>query len=112
MVDTPSVAKRTGLTGKRTKATRRAAASDATSPGNNGAMKLPTKSEDRDQKTEKSSQSQSTKAATTANKTGSRDQKKTENFGATVEQGGNSCKQKTGKYEEPSELCVTSHDFM
>ncbi|KAJ1293662.1 hypothetical protein BS78_01G086000 [Paspalum vaginatum] len=82
VVDTPSVAMRTGLTGKRTKATRRAAASDATSPGNNGAMKLPTKSESRDQKTEKSSQSQSTKAATTANKTGCQYQKKTDKTSA------------------------------
>jgi len=77
VVDTPSVVKRTGLTGKRTKAKRRAAASRATSPVNNGAMKLPTKSENRDQKTEKSSASQSTKVATTANKTGNQDQKQT-----------------------------------
>ncbi|CAD6262219.1 unnamed protein product [Miscanthus lutarioriparius] len=60
VLDTPSVVKRTGLTGKRTKAKRRAAASRATSPVNNGTMKLPTKSENRDQKIEKSSTSQST----------------------------------------------------
>ena len=60
VVDTPSVVKRTGLTGKRTKAKRRAAASRATSPVNNGTMKLPTKPKNRDQKTEKSSASQST----------------------------------------------------
>ena len=60
VVDTPSVVKRTGLTGKRTKAKRRVAASRATSPVNNGTMKLPTKSKNWDQKTEKSSTSQST----------------------------------------------------
>ncbi|XP_066368586.1 E3 ubiquitin protein ligase DRIP2-like isoform X2 [Miscanthus floridulus] len=77
VVDTPSLVKRTGLTGKGTKAKRRAAASRATSPVNNGTMKLPTKSENRDHKTEKSSASQSTKVATTANKTENQDQKKT-----------------------------------
>ncbi|RLN39382.1 E3 ubiquitin protein ligase DRIP2-like [Panicum miliaceum] len=78
VVDTPSVAMRTGLTGKRTKGTRRAASFRATSPGNNGTMKSSTKSEDRDQKIEKSSAPQSTKVATPAKKTESRDQKKTE----------------------------------
>ncbi|PUZ37095.1 hypothetical protein GQ55_9G090200 [Panicum hallii var. hallii] len=77
-VDTPSVAMRTGLTGKRTKGTRRAAVFHATSPGNNGTMKSSTKSEGRDQKIEKSSAPQSTKVATPAKKTESRDQKKTE----------------------------------
>ncbi|KXG37592.1 E3 ubiquitin protein ligase DRIP2 [Sorghum bicolor] len=77
VVDTPSVVKRTSLTGKRTKAKRRAASSRATSPVNNGTMKLPIKSENRDQKTEKSSASQSTKVVTTANKTENQDQKKT-----------------------------------
>ncbi|KAL6636923.1 hypothetical protein ACP70R_024495 [Stipagrostis hirtigluma subsp. patula] len=68
VVDTPRAAIRTGLTGKRTKTTRRAAASRATSPSNNVAMKLPTKSESRDQKTEKISAPQSTKVGTAANK--------------------------------------------
>ncbi|XP_072146853.1 E3 ubiquitin protein ligase DRIP2 isoform X1 [Setaria viridis] len=75
VVDTPSVEKWTGLTGKRTKAKRRAAASRATSSSNNGTMKLPAKSEGRDQKTEKTSALQSTKVAKTAKKNESRDQK-------------------------------------
>ncbi|XP_062214639.1 E3 ubiquitin protein ligase DRIP2-like [Phragmites australis] len=68
VVDTPRVVIKTGLTGKRSKATRRTPASRATSPGNNGTMKLPTKSESLDQKTEKSSALQSAKVATAANK--------------------------------------------
>ncbi|KAL6843565.1 hypothetical protein ACP4OV_026627 [Aristida adscensionis] len=68
VVDTPKVATRTSLTGKRTNATRRAAASPATSPSNNVTMKVPTKSESRDKKTEKSSAAQSTKVTTAANK--------------------------------------------
>ncbi|KAG2585414.1 hypothetical protein PVAP13_6KG388866 [Panicum virgatum] len=55
VVDTPSVAKRTGLTGKRTKATRRAAASDATSPVET-------------RRRQKTLAQQSSKAATAANK--------------------------------------------
>jgi E3 ubiquitin-protein ligase DRIP len=82
VVDTPSVVKQTGLTGKRTKAKRRAAASLATSPVNNGTMKLPSKSENGDQKTDKSCPSQSTKAATSANKTENQDQKKTKKISA------------------------------
>jgi len=78
LVKTPSVAMRTGLTGKRTKGTRKAAAFRATSPSNNGTMKSPTKPEDRYQKTEKISAPQSTKVATPAKKTESRDQKKIE----------------------------------
>ncbi|CAL4918979.1 unnamed protein product [Urochloa decumbens] len=75
VVDTPSVAMRTGLTGKRTKTTRRPAASRSTSLNNNGTMKLPTKSEGRDQKIEKTLAPQSTKVATTVKKTESRYQK-------------------------------------
>lgn len=84
VVDTPSVAKPTGLTGKRTKAKRRAAASAsrATSSSNNGTMNLPAKSEGRDKKTEKTSALQSTKVATTAKKIESRDQKKIEKASA------------------------------
>jgi hypothetical protein len=82
VVDTPSVVKQTGLTGKRTKAKRRAAASLATSPVNNGTMKLSSKSENGDRKTDKSSASQSTKAATSANKTENQDQKKTKKISA------------------------------
>ncbi|CAN6309406.1 unnamed protein product [Urochloa humidicola] len=82
VVDTPIVAKRTGLTGKRTKTTRRPAASRSTSLNNNGSVKLPTKSEGRDQKTEKTSAPQSTKVATNAKKNGSRDERKIEKTSA------------------------------
>ncbi|XP_062212367.1 E3 ubiquitin protein ligase DRIP2-like [Phragmites australis] len=68
VVDTPRAEIKAGLTGKRTKATRRAAASRGTSPTNNGTMILPIKSESRDQKIEKSSAPQSTKVASAANK--------------------------------------------
>uniref|UniRef100_A0A804P851 RING-type domain-containing protein n=1 Tax=Zea mays TaxID=4577 RepID=A0A804P851_MAIZE len=78
VVDTPrSVVKRTGLTGKRTKAKRKTVASSAASPINNGTMQLPTKFENRDQKTDKSCASQSTNVASAANKTENQDLKKT-----------------------------------
>ncbi|KAF8660685.1 hypothetical protein HU200_057511 [Digitaria exilis] len=76
VVDTPSIVMRNGLTGKRTKTKRRATASRVTSPNNNGTMKVPAKSAGRDQKTEKTSEPQSMKVATTAKKNESRDQKK------------------------------------
>ncbi|OEL26800.1 E3 ubiquitin protein ligase DRIP2 [Dichanthelium oligosanthes] len=106
LVDTPSTAMKTGLTRKRTKGTRKAAASRATSPGKNGAMKSPTKSEGRDKKTEKSSAPQSTKVATTAKKTESQDQKKIEKTSAqqsTKEATAENKKQCNTDVEVPSE---------
>nr|CAB3498256.1 unnamed protein product [Digitaria exilis] len=82
VVDTPSIVMRNGLTGKRTKTKRRATASRVTSPNNNGTMKVPAKSAGRDQKTEKTSEPQSMKVATTAKKNESRDQKKIEKTSA------------------------------
>jgi len=112
VVDTPSVVKRTGLTGKRTKAKRRAAASRATSPVNNGTIKLPTKSENRDQKTEKSSASQSTKVATTANKTENQDQKKTRKTLAKQSTRAATPANKKQVNMENHLMFVTSHYFM
>ena len=112
VVDTPRVVKRTGLTGKRTKAKRRAAASRATSPVNNGAMKLPTKSENRDQKTEKSSASQCTKVATTANETENQDQKKTRKTLAKQSTRAARPANKKQVNMENHMMFVTSHYFM
>ncbi|CAN6297834.1 unnamed protein product [Urochloa humidicola] len=98
VVDTPIVAMRTGLTGKRTKTTRRPAASRSTSLNNNGPMKLPTKSEGRDQKSEKTSAPQSTKVATNAKKNESRDERKIEKTSAQQ-----STKKNESRYERKIE---------
>ncbi|TVU45102.1 hypothetical protein EJB05_04575, partial [Eragrostis curvula] len=68
VVDTPNVEIKAGLTGKRTKATRRRTAPRATSPNKTETVKLPTKTESQDHKNEKQSAPQSPEVATTANK--------------------------------------------
>jgi len=75
-------------------------------------MKLPTKSENRDQKTEKSSASQSTKVATTANKTENQDQKKTRKTLAKQSTRAARPANKKQVNMENHLMFVTSHYFM
>ncbi|KAM0929666.1 hypothetical protein ACQ4PT_001677 [Festuca glaucescens] len=69
VVETPKIATQTSLTGQRIKAARRRTTSHLSSIISNGTMKLLNNSEGRDQKTEKTTEPQSTKMTTSANKT-------------------------------------------